>query len=461
MKVIQYFKSLLAVFGCITLYSCENLTEVGTPKTQLIGATVYKEESAATAALLDVYARIRENGVISGNLDGLTILMGLYADELTFFGNAASPMDSFYNHAIIPSNESVLSLWANSYSQIYAANAVWEGLSNSTNITGEIRDRLQGEALFIRALLHFHLVNLYGNIPYITTTDYQVNASVSRMPLTEVYERIIIDLKKAKELLPANYLTQERVRVNKIAVQALLARVYTYQEQWLLAELEATDVINNTGLYNLESNLNNVFLKNNSSTIWQLHSGIAGVNTLEGRFLIFTSGPPPLFAINENLMNAFETNDLRKQHWLKRISEGSNIWYHSNKYKENVNTGVSKEYSIIFRLEEQYLIRAEARAHQFNVTGAKQDLNTIRNRAGLDGTFAVTQQEVLLAIYQERRVEFFTEIGHRWFDLKRTGQASLELSPVKPAWHPRDVLMPLPEAEMILNSNLQPQNFGY
>ncbi len=461
MKTIQNLKVLLVLCSGIMFFSCEDFTEVDLPQTQLTGVTVYQDEVTATAALSDIYARIRENGVISGNVDGLSMLMGLYTDDLTYFGSGTSPMDSFYNHTIIPSNEYVLSLWTNSYSQIYAANAFLEGLSNSTDITGEIRNRLQGEALFIRAMLHFYLVNLYGDIPYITTTDYQVNLSVSRMPLNIVYEKIIADLQEAKELLPNNYPVQDRVRVNKAVVQALLARVYLYQGQWSLAELEATDIINNTALYDLESEFDGIFLKNSPSTIWQLHLGLAGVNTLEGRFFIFSSGPPAIAAVNENLIEAFENNDLRKQYWLESVTDGSNTWYHPYKYKLNGNTGVSQEYSIIFRLEEQYLIRAEARVHQVNLTGAQEDLNKIRNRAGLGDTSAATQQDLLSAILQERRLELFTEISHRWFDLRRTGQAPVILAPIKPAWQNRNLLLPIPEAELTLNPNLQPQNSGY
>lgn len=112
-------------------------------------------------------------------------------------------------------------------------------------------------------------------------------------------------------------------------------------------------------------------------------------------------------------------------------------------------------------MEEQYLIRAEARAYQVNISGAQEDLNIIRNRAGLSDTSATTQQDLLSAILQERRLELFTEIGHRWFDLKRTGQAGTVLAPLKPAWQERNLLLPIPETELILNPNLQPQNPGY
>lgn len=460
MKTLQYTKVIFGLCMGVMLYGCDSFTEVDLPQTQLTGEAVYQDEVTATAALSDIYARMRENGVVSGNTDGLSPLMGLYADELTFYGNALAPADNFYNHTVIPSNAYVSSLWSNSYAQIYAANALFEGVSNSA-ISGESRNRLLGEALFIRALLHFYLVNLYGDIPYIETTNYQVNAHVGRMSVNSVYDKISNDLQTAKSIVPDAYISADRIRPNKATVQALLARVYLYREQWALAETEATALIDNAALYTLETNLDAAFLNTNPSTILQLHAGMAGANTNEGRLFIFTSGPPISMAVNNELVNAFETNDLRKTHWLKAVTDGTTTWYHPYKYKQNANTGVSQEYSILFRLEEQYLIRAEARAHQNDIVGAQNDLNTIRNRSGLGNTIAATQQDLLMAISKERQVELFTEQGHRWFDLRRTGQASNILSPIKPAWQNTDIALPLPESELILNPNLQPQNSGY
>src|SRR5690606_25618286 len=111
--------------------------------------------------------------------DGLSMLLGLYTDELVFYGSTAAPLEGFYNHNLIPTNTNVSALWTNSYNQIYTVNALLEGLQNSTNITEEASKKLQGEALFIRALLHFYLINLFGDIPYIDSTDYQINSQVN------------------------------------------------------------------------------------------------------------------------------------------------------------------------------------------------------------------------------------------------------------------------------------------
>ena len=119
------------------------------------------------------------------------------------------------------------------------------------------------------------------------------------------------------------------------------------------------------------------------------------------------------------------------------------------------------EYSIVLRLAELYLIRAETFTHLGDLETAKTDLNKIRNTAGLPDTTASTQQEVLEAILQERRVELFTEFGHRFFDLKRFGKLDEVLGAVKNGWNSNDSLFPIPESELMLNPNLSPQNPGY
>ena len=98
---------------------------------------------------------------------------------------------------------------------------------------------------------------------------------------------------------------------------------------------------------------------------------------------------------------------------------------------------------------------------QGNITGALQDINTIRNRAGLTNTTAVNSGAIMDEILKERRLELFTEHGHRWFDIKRLNKAEITLQPLKPGWKSTDILFPIPETEIRMNPNLLPQNNGY
>ena len=145
----------------------------------------------------------------------------------------------------------------------------------------------------------------------------------------------------------------------------------------------------------------------------------------------------------------------------KTSSDGLTTLFFANKYKSIFNVTESLEHSIIFRLEEQYLIRAEAKAHLGIIEESQTDLNTIRNRAGLANTTASTKETLLTAILNERFVEFFTEQGQRWFDLKRTEEAKNEIATIKSNWNDTDLLLPIPETEIEVNPNLKPQNPGY
>ncbi|MNF60963.1 SusD family protein [compost metagenome] len=333
-------------------------------------------------------------------------------------------------------------------------------MNNSTAISETDKKQLQGEAIFVRALLHFYLVNLYGDIPYITITDYTQNSSVSKMPINEVYDQIVMDLNKATELLSDNYTSSERIRPNRSTAKALLARVYLYMGLYPEASNTASAVINNP-LYTWENNLDKIFLKGSTTTIWQFMPNSAGTNTYEGELYVFTAGPPAIVGLKPDFVNAFEANDLRKTHWTTEVTDGETTWYHASKYKQESSTGSSVEYSIVFRLAEQYLIRAEARAYQGDLIGAKEDLNKIRTTAGLANTTAITTDEIIADILKQRRFELFTEFGQRFFDLKRTGKLDEALSLSKFGWNSTDRLWPLPALELSANPNLNPQNQGY
>ncbi|MBO9572872.1 MAG: RagB/SusD family nutrient uptake outer membrane protein, partial [Chitinophagaceae bacterium] len=116
----------------------------------------------------------------------------------------------------------------------------------------------------------------------------------------------------------------------------------------------------------------------------------------------------------------------------------------------------------LLRLAEQYLIKAEANANLELPDSSIDDINTIRKRAGLNEiSYGITKDSILHLIENERRHEFFAESGHRWFDLKRTGEASLILSGIKGSfWQQNDTLYPIPSDDIKRNSNLK-QNPGY
>lgn len=454
------FGIIWLILLALVMNACDSFVDVDLPNSQLTTTTVFEDIATANAAMTDVYSKIRDAGLLSGSATGLSHLLGNYADELDFYGTPQNSTVAFYHNSLVANDATVKDLWTTTYNQIYSANAVIEGVAASESLATADRQQLTGEALFVRALLHFYLANVYGDVPYITTTNYEQNRVAVRLPVATVYARVKTDLDQAIALLPEDYLTTDRTRPNKYAAHALLARVNLYAGLWDEASNEASAVLNNTGLYVTETNLDNVFLKGSTATIWQLAPGFNDGNTLEGVTFNFTMGPPPLSALTNNFMASFEVGDQRKVHWTEAITDGTTTWYHPFKYKQAV-AGSSSEYSIVLRLGEIYLVRAEARAHSGDLIGAKEDLNVVRHLAGLADTSAITQSDLLDAVLQERRVELFTEFGNRFFDLKRYNMAQPILSVVKSGWDVHDILFPIPETELTLNPHLLPQNPGY
>lgn len=305
------------------------------------------------------------------------------------------------------------------------------------------------------------MINLFGDVPLITTSDYRLNSTLPRTSKSKVYQQIISDLTDALNLLDTSYITDGRVRPNKWAAAAMLARVYLYNGDWIDAESEATAVIN-SGIYTLEPDLNNVFLKDSKEAIWQLMPVNPEFNTYEGNAILQPNNTlPPTYLLTSSLLNAFEAGDRRLAAWVGSRTFQSQVEYFPYKYKVYGNNAPLTEYYMVLRLAEQYLIRAEARAEQNNFEGALQDINEIRNRAGLPDVTYNSQQTILAAIEQERRIELFAEWGHRWNDLKRTGRINTVLGALKPAtWQPKDTLWPIPQNEINLNHSLT-QNPGY
>lgn len=459
-RVLHFLSKWVTCTVLVITMSCDNFVEVEVPNSQLIGVTVFEDNATANAAMTSVYASIRDNGLLTGTSLGISNNLGAYADELDFYGDLSFSTFYFFNNAILPNNTAIADYWNTTYNQIYSANAVYEGVQAATMLSEADANRLKGEALFTRALLHFYLANLYGNIPYITSTDYTINSTVSRMPINQVYDLIIEDLNEAIILVPSEYYTEARARPNKSTVQALLARVYLYNQNWQDA-IDISNIVIENSMYTEESNPDNVFLKNCTETIWQLPTALEGSATdFADTFTLF-SGPPNTVALNPDFVNQLEPNDLRKQYWIGEVTDGTTIWYYPKKYKQTNIQSSSSEYAVVLRLTEQFLIRAEAKAQMGDLIGALQDLNRVRNRAGLNDFTSIAQHDILEAILNERRNEFFTEYGHRFFDLKRFEKLDQVLNGSKPGWNTTDKLLPIPQTELSVNPNLLPQNPGY
>jgi hypothetical protein len=474
--------------------SCKKLVDVNAPITSISDELVFTNDATATATVTGIYLRMSgtQYGFASGGLASVTLFAALSADELINFPESqASNSAYFYSNTLLPDGIEPELMWAEMYQYIYTANVVIEKLTDNTAITPVVRQQLTGEAKFIRAFCYFYLSNLFGNVPLLTSSDYRQNSVPARSSQAAIYSQMITDLKDAQALLKIDYsisATQERVKPNKWAATALLARVYLFNGQWSDAEEQATAVINNASLYampNLPYNanaseaaivagLNTVFLKNSRETIWALKPVLTNANTPDAStFWLPLTGPASASnsaPLSESLVASFEPGDKRVKAWTGSVKSTANgkTYFSASKYKVITTTSspvaAPVEYSIVLRLSEQYLIRAEARARLLNMGGASADLNVVRNAAGLPNTIAADLPSLLTAILNERRVEFFTEWGHRWLDLKRTKTIDAVMSVATPikggVWNTNYQLYPIPQKERGKNVNLT-QNPGY
>lgn len=441
--------------------SCEDFVDIDPPRNQIIRETIYTDDESAMAAIIGIYSEMtNESSIITTQSN---LFEGWCSDEFFIFSFSAPELE-FFNNELTSTNSIVGGNWDQAYKFIHYSNAVLEGLAASENISEITKQQLTGEARFIRALTHFYLVNVFGDVPVITTTDFKVNSVASRNSKQQIYAQIISDLEEAQILLNDDYSFSngERIRPNRWVATALLARVYLYLDDWANAEEQATAIINNSLLYSLESDLNAVFLANSNEAIWQLKPNAANKNAEDGFTFIpanFTLRPFKV-SLNDQLINVFEAGDARLNNWVGSYDVDNTTYYFPFKYKVRESSSIT-EYNMIFRLAEQFLIRAEARANQNKISEAIDDLNIIRARAGLSNLSASLEvEQMLLAVAQERRIELFAEGGHRWRDLKRTGQANTVLASSKPSWQTTDELFPIPQLELEKNPNLT-QNQGY
>ncbi|HEY8660393.1 MAG TPA: RagB/SusD family nutrient uptake outer membrane protein [Hanamia sp.] len=450
MKNLKYSAIILLVFTA----SCKKLIDIQTPQNQLTTDKVFADTTSATSAIVNAYALFDK--IIDPNYNKF---MSVYTDDATYPSTSADNVE-FNNGKLSATNGVVGNFWSNSYNAIYSCNEIIEQLQQTSAIPTVMVGSLTGEAKFLRAYADFYLVSSYGPVPLIQTTNVDQTSKATRTDTAIVFAQIIADLKDAQNALPVTYIGAGKVRVNRWAATALLARAYLYSRNWTAAETQSSAVIN-AGSYSLNTP-STTFLANSNETIlsfWTQNGFIS-----DAASLIPASGAP-LYPITSSLVSAFENGDLRKTNWLKSIAVTASgittAYYYSYKYHNRTTNTSSPEYLVALRLAEQYLIRAEARAQQNNVSGAIQDLNIIRRRAGLnDLSSSLSQSACLNAIMQEWRVEFFMEWGHRFLELKRIGRLNQVMSAFKTAWLPQAAQLPIPQKDITYDPLLT-QNTGY
>lgn len=439
--------------------SCEKWIETDFPNNQLPTELVFENEQTAEAALAGLYANLWSNSLVSGGVEGVGLLTSLYVDDIsTIYTPGINGISDLFYNSQIPSNSVVTNVWTNTYQQIYASNSIIEGVRNSKSLSPTVKNRMIGEALFVRSMLYFYLHQIYGEIPYTDTTDYTVNSKLSRMPKNEFMLKIETDLSEAVSLLSESYRNAERIYPNKFAGYLLLAKLKILLNKNSEAEVLLQSVIQSP-TYAFQNDISKVFQKTGTHILWQLKPSNNNEATKEAILYNFTAAPLS-FMVNINLVNQFSNNDLRKQQYITAVPFQTQTNYKVSKYR-NLAGNNPNEYSVIMRLEEVYLLLAETLIQQGKVSEAVPLINKTRMRAGM--TALPTNLSASAAMDElriEKRKELFAEQAIRFFDLKRWGLLN-QLSAVKPNWKTFHAQWPIPAKELLLNPKLNPQNEGY
>lgn len=467
--ILTFFLSILA--------GCKKYLDQPLPSNTLSETNAYVSDNSISSVVTGNFLSLIQNGMFAGSSSSnLAYTTGLYMDELQNLNPGNGTNVAFYNDAIQLSNAG---WWTNLYTKVFAVNSTIEGI-RGTNASLYFKNQWLGESYFDRALLYFYLTNMYGPVPLALSSNYATNNVLSRAPQSQVYQQIITDLRQAQSLLNSSYTdaygatTTHRLRPNRYTASALLAKAYLYSQKWDSAEIAADSVINIPAYYLVPTS--RVFNANDSETVWAL-APTPGSTSFEYGY--YNGGMPAtiksmtapvstysvLVAMDTALVNAFEGGDNRFTNWVRPCTvlgtSPAFTYYFPNKYSSSATGSVGE---IILRMGEVYLIRAEARAHLNNISGAQADLNAVRKRAGLPNTTAADPTSLLSAIAHERKIELFTECANRFFDLKRTGTIDAVMTAFAPqkgaTWSSFMQLFPIPTNDLIQDPNLT-ANPGY
>jgi hypothetical protein len=443
--------TICLLFLFLTVTACSDLLDIE-PQQAISTNVALSDEQGVRTALIGTYDLLSQFSPISGDV---ILNSELLADtEDLIWTSFTLPITQLFNKNMAVSNLAVESYWIISYQTINQANTVLDAVG----VVKDTDDRnvISAELRFIRAMVYFDLVNMYaqpwtaGNpennlgVPIISTPAEETlkNPEVPRNTVAEAYQFLIADLLFAKANLPE----QNGVFANTYAASALLSRVYLMQEKFDLAAAEADRVIA-SGQYELLADLEQVFnqSENSAEDIFTIQvTSQDGANRVSFFYSGSLEGGGGFVGITDVHLTKYETDDQRaKLFYLDQQSDTrrTSKWRVNATRDGNVTT---------LRLAEMYLTRAEGRFRTGDTSGALEDVNAIRNRAGLPALTNIDLEIIL----NERFLELVFE-GHRFRDAKRNRKPFGNLTFDDPS-----MVYPIPQREMDVNGALV-QNKGY
>lgn len=483
MKKIIY--TVLTISSILVLWSCsdEYLEEKPTENISTADLALLNNDEGAESFVTAIYSKFLDWNMSSFSWIGMTSIASDDADKGSSPGDTGTDKDLMDALTYNASSLSVKDVFQAQYQGINRCNQAMYYIPQLDNANAALRDRLIGEAKFLRALMYFNLVRLYGGVPIIDHVPNPSSEDDKAMQLTRksveaVYAFIEQDLQDAIEILPEKsaYPASEIGRASRGAALALMTKVALYQEKWTDV-LTYSDQI--TG-YSLTSDYAEIFKvtgENNQESIFEIQGktsnpakGIQGYSATQGARGAGGWG----WGFNtpsESLLNAYESGDSRKNATI--IFAGTTLYdgrvvpntvenprYNFKAYSSANTDAWETDVNIrYFRYAEILLMRAEAK-NELN-QDPTTELNAVRNRAGLGDTSASGQNALRIAIWKERRVELAME-HDRWFDLVRTGQAQAAMVIHGKTFEVgKHELFPLPQQFINESIGYSTQNLGY
>lgn len=314
--------------------------------------------------------------------------------------------------------------WRRLYERIGVLNVILGQVDAIESETEELRKRVKGEALFLRANYYFLLVNFYAK-PYdkqsaatdpgvpLKTTDYVEDKYYHRDPVARIYEQVVADLESAVANLTG--IPEESVfQATEAAARTLLSRVYLYMGEWAKV-VEQCDQVEGHQLLNLnEQDPSLSFFSVNSPEIIFTQGSYCMPGIMKEPFMMLNA-----YQVSDSLYKLYENDDLRKKHFFTYSAQsyGSLNMVTKVKVKDEANKKISD--NSLIRYAEVLLNQAEALAMQGKEKEAIDAIQQLRrNRFAAPSEVKYTGKELVRFIRDERRRELCFE-GHRWFDLRR------------------------------------------
>ena len=486
---LKYNLIAIALLG-FSFSSCSDFLEQN-QKTDLSENDFYKTANDILSAVNGAYSSLQEGDIYGNWYVFGEIPSDNTRNQLSGSVTTQNEFDQFY---IDTQNSMIANFWKAAYKVINRTNTIL-GRIDGIEINTELANRYKLECKFIRALMYFNLVRVYGDVPLVLK-EISISESydILREPKENVYNQIIADLKEAQDL-PVSYSTAEDGRATQGAAKALLANVYMTLHKYAEAETILAEIIN-SGRYSLLENtpgsLNidgykNVFSPVNHNS----KEGIFEIQFLKGGYgegsnyannfapensgtnVVAVGGTGGNNIPEMDIYNAYEEGDLRRDFSMSLgyyDNRKNNEWVESRyvcKFMDvpYQNNDASNNYPVI-RYADVILMYAEALNQNGKTAEACKYLNMTRRRGfGYQTTETspvdlqtTDKAQFALMVEQERRVELAFE-NHRWFDLIRTGRAVEVMRSKGFSLNETNLICPIPQKQIDVNPKLTQNDY--